>query len=191
MARALPLLLVAALLGGCASVPLGTMWKMRNASPRDFVGLEPAGLRAAVSVPDAWRLQPAGHVLELDMKLEGSAGMQARVPLEAELTLRESDDFEPIAGAHWHLLKVAPAGVDEMKRFQAFVAAIPQGSKGSFALSVTPELDLTPETKAKFQAGGKVGEISVALRLAPDQDWFLLVDGFPLKADAPAAKAKP
>ena len=184
MRRVLPLLLVAALLGGCASVPLGTLWKMRNFSPRDFIGLDPAGLRAAVNVPDAWRLQPAGHVLELDMKIEGGAEVHARVPLEAELTLRESADFAAIDDAHWHLLKVAPEGVDEMKRFQAFVAGIPQGSHGSFALNVTPKLDLTPESKAKFAAGGKVGEISVALRLADEQDWVLLVDGFPLKAEA-------
>ena len=191
MRRALPLLLAAALLAGCASVPLGTMWKMRGFSPRDFVGLDPAALRAAVSVPDAWRLQPAGHQLELDLKLEGGAGMQARVPLEAELTLRESPDFDAIDGAHWHLLKIAPEGMDEMRRFQAFVAGIPQGSHGSFELSVEPELDLTPEAKAQFQAGGKVGEISVGLRLAADQDWVLLIDGYQLKADAPAAKAKP
>ena len=189
--RTLLLTLAAALLTGCASVPLGTMWKMRNFSPRDFVGLDPAGLRAAVSVPDEWRLQPAGHVLDLDMKIEGGTGMQARVPLEAELTLRDSQDFEAIDGAHWHLLKVAPEGIDEMRRFQAFVAGIPEGSHGSFALSVTPQLDPTPEATAKLRAGGKIGKISIALRLGPGQEWVLLIDGYPLKAEPPAAKATP
>lgn len=183
--------LAALLLAACAHVPLGTMWALHHFSPRDLVGLDPAGLRAAVSVPDAWRLQPAGHTLEIDMKVDGGGELSARVPLEVEVTLRDAKDLEPFAGAHWHVLKVTAAGLPEFARAQAFIAAMPQGSHGSFALNVTPKLDPSPEAKARFEQGGDLGTLSVALKLEPTLGWLTLVDRYPLKSDPTKDRAEP
>lgn len=187
---ALALLATAALLQSCGHVPLRTMWALHHFSPRDLVGLDPAGLRAAVSVPDAWRLQPAGHVLEIDMQVDGGAELKARVPLEVEVTLRDAKDLEPLADAHWHVLKVTAEGLPELARAQAFIAGIPQGSHGSFALNVTPRLDPAPEAKARFAQGGALGTLSVALKLEPALGWLTLVDRYPLKSDPTDTGAK-
>jgi hypothetical protein len=190
--RSAPALVATALLlQACAHVPLGTMWAMRNFSPKDFAAIEPAGLRAAVSVPDAFRLQPEGHLLRLDLKVDGGREVHADVPLVVELTLRESPDLDAIDGAHWHVLKVTPEGVPELQRFQAFVTGIPEGSHGSFELNVSPKMDPDDAMKARFAKGGKVGKLSVALKLDPARGWLTLVDGYPLKVDAPAEAAKP
>lgn len=184
------LLVATLLLSACGHVPLRTMWALHHFSPRDLVGLDPAGLRAAVSVPDAWRLQPAGHVLEIDMKVDGGAELMARVPLEVEVTLRDAKDLEPLADAHWHVLKVSAEGLPELARAQAFIAGIPQGSHGSFELDVTPKLDPTPESKARFERGGDLGTLSVALKLEPALGWLTLVDRYPLKSDPTDTGAK-
>jgi hypothetical protein len=183
--------LAAMLLAACGHVPLRTMWALHHFSPRDLVGLDPAGLRAAVSVPDAWRLQPAGHALEIDMTIDGGGELKARVPLEVEVTLREAKDLEPFADAHWHVLKVTAAGLPELARAQAFIAAMPEGSKGSFALNVTPKLDPTPGSKARFEQGGDLGTLSVALKLEPTLGWLTLVDRYPLKSEPTKDAAKP
>ncbi len=181
----LALVATALLLQACAHVPLGTMWAMRNFSPRDFVGLDPTGLRAAVNLPDDWQLQPDGHVLEMDLAIEGGQELKSRVPLTVEVSLRESADLDAVRDAHWHVLKVTPEGMAEFARFQAFIAGIPDGSHGSFELHVVPKMDPSPAARARFMKGGKIGTLSVALKLAPERDWLVLVDGYPLKADAP------
>ena len=190
--RALGVALLAAFLfGACGHVPLRTMWALHHFTPRDLVGLEPAGLRAAVAVPDAWRLQPTGHVLEIDMAVDGGAKLAARVPLEVEVTLREAQDLETIADAHWHVLKVTAEGLPELARAQAFIAGIAAGSHGSFALNVTPKLDPSPEAKARFEQGGRLGTLSVALKLEPTLGWLTLVDRYPLTVDPAKPGAKP
>ena len=184
------LLAAAALLQSCGHVPIGTMLALHHFSPRDLVGLDPAGLRAAVSVPDAWRLQPAGHALEIELAVDGGAELKARVPLEVEVTLRDAKDLEPVADAHWHVLKVTAEGLAEMARAQAFIAGIPPGSHGSFSLNVTPKLNPTPESKARFEQGGRIGTLSVALKLEPTMGWLTLVERYPLDSGKAAAGAK-
>lgn len=188
---ALALVATALLLQACAHVPLGTMWAMRHFSPRDLTAIEPTGLRAAVNLPDAWRLQPGGHLLEADLAIDGGAELKARVPMEVEVSLREAKDLEAVADAHWHVLKIAPEGIAEFQRLQAFIVGIPEGGHGSFELNVVPKMDPSPETRARYEESGKFGKLSVALKLAPELEWLTLVDGFPLDNTAPGDGAKP
>ena len=66
------LLALAALVAGCTSVPLSTMWRLRNFGPDQLLALEPTELRAAARVDRRAVMKNTTIVLEI-RPADGSA----------------------------------------------------------------------------------------------------------------------
>ncbi len=180
---ALGLLATALLLQACAHVPLGTMWRMRDFGPNTLLQADPVALRAAVQVPDALGLQPTGHTLVIHIDVDGGQPppLDVAAMLEVELSLRESGPLESRPGSHWHVLKLDASGAAEFAKFRDFMEHKPEGKKGSFELAVKPNFGgNSGEVWHKMMCSEDNGELSVALRIAPDQDWLVLVQDHPL-----------
>lgn len=175
MLRVLMLVLPLAL-SGCAHVPLGTMWAMRNFERADLVAMEPAGLRAAIRVPDAFVVEREGHLLRATLKQDGGPEQTLEAQLVVEFTTAGSETFERKPGHRWHSFKLTPEGERGFRAIQQALGAIPEGSKGSFALEVVPNMAIP----AADRKSGHIGEFSVMIRLGADMGWLTLVDDYPI-----------
>lgn len=176
MRRVLMTVLPALLLAGCAHVPLGTMWAMRNFERGDLVAMEPAGLRAAIRVPDKFEVEREGHLLRVTLQQDGGPEQTLEAQLVVEFTTAGSEAFERKPAHRWHSFKLTPEGERGFRAIQQALDAIPEGSKGSFALEVVPKMSIpVPDRKP-----GRVGEFSVMIRLGADSGWLTLVDDYPI-----------
>ena len=203
MRRMLISVLPALLLAGCAHVPLGTMWAMRDFSPRTLAAADPAAVRVAMQTPDALALEPGGHRLVMDLQTEGDVvpPFHVDVALEVETSLRDSGPLEGRTGAHWHVLKLEASGIDAVRTLRDHLAKVPEGTKGSFQLAVKPAFGpAAGDWTRRLVCGEPVGEFSAAIRMAPDQDWLVLFEEWPLEltrreieamAEAARAEGKP
>ena len=179
---AIPLLCVA-LLAGCTYVPIRTMWAMRNFGPETLAQADPRALRAAVQVPDTVGLQPTGHALYFHAEIEGGQppSFDVSASLEVEMSLRDSGPLEARPGSHWHVLKLDADGATAFSKVSEYLLRIPEETKGSFQLGVNPKFG-DDDAIRRLQCAEVLGKFSIAMRLAPDQDWLVLVEDRPLGA---------
>lgn len=163
-------------LTACAHVPLGTMWAMRNFERADLVAMEASALRAAIRVPEAFAVEREGHLLRVTMQQDGQPEQQLEAELVVEFSTVGSETFDPKAAHRWHSFKLTPEGERGFRAIQKALGAIPEGSKGSFALEVKPNMAIA----MKDRQPGHVGDFSVMIRLGADRGWLTLIDDYPM-----------
>lgn len=176
MTKRIVLLLAVLSLAGCASMPLGTMWRMMNFTPQDFVALDPAELGVAIKLPDALALDD--ELVTFDVELYRGEGETA------ELLLRESAQLESVekgrrtitplppadTGRHWHVLKLPAGSHAAFRNFQHEFDSLwhQEDNSGSFRINVNPKF-----VNQDSLTGAH--EITIALRFAESDGWFDLV----------------
>jgi hypothetical protein len=138
MTRAL-LALLALSLAACTHMPVSTIWAMRNF---DAATVDPATLRAAITLPEALEPQPGGVTLTVGWWRDGEESAKQ----EAKLVLKEtsaSQDVAPLAdekraGARLFVYRVDPADYAEIrarqKQFLQEKARNPAKTHGSFGV---------------------------------------------------------
>src|SRR5690606_37189137 len=72
MKRTLFIVAACLALAACASIPLGTLWKLRSLDENTLVQLEPSDLRAALSLASAVAVEPGSVKLSLELDREGA-----------------------------------------------------------------------------------------------------------------------
>src|SRR5690606_9608426 len=72
MKRTLFIVAACLALAACASIPLGTLWKLRSFDENTLVQLEPSDLRAALSLAPAVAVEPGSVKLSLELDREGA-----------------------------------------------------------------------------------------------------------------------
>lgn len=156
------------MLAGCASVPLSTMWTMRNF---DIAAIDPDALRMATAMePDALRIDPTKAMLEL--RLTPRAGGEDEVHA---LALRDAavatDGLVPDDGRHWQVFRLTPESAAALHadkpRFGEDIKANYSGAAFSVKFGF---VDGAP------MAGLDELRASVRLALATDQTPFTLLD---------------
>jgi hypothetical protein len=165
--RLLAASLILLLLAACASIPLGTLWRLRGFDVDTLVQLDPAELRAAVA------LQP-DHPLEPD---------SVRLGLELSRRDGETDHYtfalvptrEPgptKSGWNYSTWALDAPGRREFARMQQVLGAAGDDIKAVYS-GATFSVEFNPNF------GGSVPEslrMSAQLRLALAEGYFLLVD---------------
>lgn len=176
MTKRLILFLAILSLVGCASIPLGTMWRMMNFTPQDFVALDPAELGVAIKLPDALALDD--ELVTFDVELYRGEGK------DATLLLRESAQLESVEkgrrtitplppadpGRHWHVLRLPAGSHSAFRNFQNEFDRLWQqeDNSGSFRINVNPKF-----VNQDSLTGAH--EITIALRFMQTDGWFDLV----------------
>lgn len=184
MIKRLVLLLALLSLAGCANIPFGTMWRMMNFTPQDFVALNPAQLGVAINLPDALALNE--ELVTFDVALYRGEGE------DAELLLRESAQLAsvekgrrtitPLPPAdpdrHWHVLKLPTETHAAFRKFQDEFDRLWQqeDNSGSFEISVNPKFVDQDSLKGTH-------EITIALSFSEEEGWFDLVRDAPFDFD--------
>jgi len=133
------LALLALSLAACAHMPVSTMWALRNF---DAATVDPATLRAAITLPEALEPQPGGVTLTVGWWRDGEESAKH----EAKFVLKESSvpqDVAPLAdekraGIRLFVYRVDPADYAEIrarqKQFLEEKARNPAKTHGSFGV---------------------------------------------------------
>lgn len=169
MTRRIAALLVGvALLTGCMSIPLSTMWAMRSFEPGDLAAIEPGDVRVATLVePSIGGIDPDKARLKLTL-----------TPRQGEpevhvfgLVLSPVQGGPIVPGGHpqWQVLQLDPAGVAAMRALEPRLSDLESHYKG-WALNVSVQgLDKTPKHVDTLY-------FSVRVQLARDQAPLTLFD---------------
>ncbi len=163
------------LLGGCASIPLSTLWKLRGIGIDDLVAMEPADLRAALWLEPQVPVSPDSVRLSLSLDRAGGGRDQhvfgleparGTGPIDADKVYRpwqlDPDGRRALAAVQRQLRAARDAG-----------GAAYEGA--TFEVTFRPDFGDAPPDRLL---------VSVQLLLDPAQGWFLLLD----EAELPVAK---
>ena len=168
-------LLVATLLmmlAGCASIPLGTLWKMRGFDAEDLAHIDAQQIRLAGRIdPAPQRVDPARTHLELRLmpRVEGAPDEHYA------FSLRVSDVYdpelipEPDPQHRWVVLELDDAGLAAWHRLQPKLVDVKKNYRGA---SFSFEFKSTEEDSHEFDAI----QVSARLELDPEQGPLTLLD---------------
>ena len=128
------LLAVALLAGGCSSVPLSTMWRLRSFNAEQLFALDPVHLRAAARVDSRATMKNVTITLEVDPP-DGAARRTYLIPLEQPV-----DDARlerPPANRRWFAFALSKPGLAEFQRIRREYAAAAKGSRGTLKIAAS------------------------------------------------------
>jgi len=187
----LVLVAIALLLAGCGHMPVTSMIRLARA---DLAATDPAQLRAAVKLPRALRLKPAGVVLRIGVKLAGgeeeAQDFVLREVSEANDVLALHPELEP--NTHVFAYRLDPA---EIARFASFRDALRKKQEasgrhgGALTIAVKPDAcrasDL-PDRAVYVTTYLKTAETGGYVPLARDVDLRTVIPGRDVTQEIPA-----
>lgn len=133
---------LSALLAGCGSVPLSSLWQLRSLRLEE---LDPGALRAALVAPASLRLNPASLTLDVTVtrELPPVNGQPAWETLEEKLPLEELRgplELSPLVGEvgpglQLRVWRIAPASLERLQALRGRALAW-KGSEGKRRLGL-------------------------------------------------------
>ena len=178
MKRLLALLAACLLLPACASIPLGTLWKLRGFDENTLVQLEPADLRTALSLVPAVDVQPDSVKLSLELSRD-DAGPE-----------RHAFGLEPATGPgpldrdrRYSLWQLDAAGRQALASVQRSLRAA-QANDSKAYTGATFSVNFRPDFQGEPP---EALQVTVQLLLTPEDGWLLLLDEakLPITPQAP------
>ncbi|MDY0021636.1 hypothetical protein [Arenimonas caeni] len=163
------LLVLGACLGlaACASIPLGTLWKLRGFDEQTLERLEPTDLRAAVA------LKPEADVLpdsvRLALELQRRDGPPERHAFGLEPGTGPGPLDRRLRYSVWQLDQAGLKALASVQRTMRAARAADEDAYTGATFSVNFRPDLGDAPPAALQ-------VSVQLMLAPEDGWMLLID---------------
>lgn len=160
------------LLGACASVPLSTMWRMRDFGAADIAAIDPEALRLATHLqPAGLQVDAARATLTLELMPRAGGDVERHV-----LQLRDAsvgpDGLVPAGEADWQIFRLTPESAAALRAAATrFGPAMEQDYSGASFKVNFAFVDGAP------LAGVDALRATVRLVLAADQSPFTLLDG--------------
>ena len=160
-------LLLAALLGaGCTSIPVSTLWRLRNFGPEQLFALDPTQLRAAARV-DARALMK-NVTISIDVQSsDGSARRAYVLPLEQPIQDARLD--RPPVDRRWFAFALSKQGLAEYERIKREYASLPKGGRSTIGVSASDAGTIPPELMRAFP-------LRVDVLLDPADGYFTLIN---------------
>lgn len=165
------IVLLAAVVTGCASVPLSTLWAMRDVGPEDLADIDPAGLRLAV------RMEPDGVRVDADrstLRLTLSPRRENAEPVVVAMGLRPSAvptaGLVPAGESGWQVFGLDGDSVRLLEAHRPLLETVEQDFRSvAFAFAVRT---LPPDEGGEVPSSFRLG---VRLALADGRPPFTLV----------------
>jgi hypothetical protein len=135
------ILLLAATLAGCTTMPVTSMVKLARV---DLSSTDPALLRAAIKLPNGLRIRPHGNALRITVRLRNGEeetqdfALQPATDPSEHAALRAERD----AGTHVAAYRIDPAELARVTAFRDRLKSRQQatgGSGGTLTISVRPQ----------------------------------------------------
>jgi hypothetical protein len=165
MTRHFALLLVVGCLAGCMSVPMSTLWKLRNFSIDQFLALDPNALRAAV-LTDA-RARYGSVVLEVTAEWKGKPPQRYDIVLKPEPAPDPRLASAP-ARKQWTVFALDPDGIAAFEGFRRSLSAARQ-SEGRIEIGIGLRGSEVPPDLARALP------VRVDLLLVPQDGYFTMM----------------
>jgi|GEM_PF-3693749 len=199
--------LLALILTGCASIPLGTMWKMYRLGPEGVLNANPSEVRAAV-LSDSWFLDNKNFDegrLELEMRRADDSVESFSYVLESVSSEEYVGLDRPDPGQRWRVYAIKR---DELEAFQSMQSQLAgwletEEFKGG-SMSVAVKFDRGAEGEASSIGPGDdsvddsrtyPGEVRfrIDLRLSENEGYFTLIreHSMPIKRSNMALDEEP
>jgi hypothetical protein len=159
---------IVSILAGCGSVPLGTMWRMRNFSIQDVAAIDPNELRARIISPDFVPTQEGGR-LDIGFLDNDSNDMYA-FPLEIIDRKEETKGMFQKRVVRTTTFKLTPEAVDAFVRFRELIRADERKHR-KVRINVFPAFE-----PIKMEEEPKVLEISILLKLKAEENYITLIN---------------
>ncbi|WP_374605604.1 hypothetical protein [Arenimonas sp.] len=167
MKRTLFIVVACLALAACASIPLGTLWKLRGFDETTLVQLEPSDLRAALSLEPAVGVRPDSVELALELTRDGAG------PERHAFGLEQANGPGPLdRERRYSLWRLDAAGIRALASVQRSLRAARAADTTAYSgatFSVNFQPDFQGEPPDALQA-------SVQLLLSPEDGWLLLLD---------------
>lgn len=159
-------ILIAALMSSCASIPLTTMLEFSSFGKEDLIGIQPQDLRAKIQVDQPVRADV--NSAELSLELTTEKGSRA---FEFPLHLLNEIDIEPVkgifsttAGKTEYTFKLSDEAI---KNFVTTQQIIRDEKSGSFNFSVKTNFEELPSEISEIV-------LSVFLKLSEEKGFVIL-----------------
>jgi hypothetical protein len=125
--RAAPLAaLLPLLLAGCLSIPVATIWKLRDFGPEQLFALDPTALRAALLVDPRVTMQ--GGRIDIDIEPPDKAPKRSYAILLQQPQRDDPRLPRAPAGRVWQVFAMSPQSVAEFQKLKQEFKAIPKGT---------------------------------------------------------------
>lgn len=180
--RAVSIIALAGLLGACASVPLGTMWKLRHFGPEELARVDPAQVRIATRIePGNLQLDPAQVALRITLQGHDGGSEVHAFGVEEVHGFSSALTGGDLLG--WQAFRLDDEGRALFERFQPVLRT----AKDTYAsMNVTIEVGLIdPAAIVDLDAI----TLTSRLQLAADEDAFTLVDRARVRIEQPPVDA--
>ena len=108
------------LLAGCTSVPLTTMWKLRDFSVESFFAKDPTQMRVAIQVDKTMKRGPNSPMIALQIKAASTRPICYAFALDPVDALGKSELTLASAAAdrRWYAFALSPSGVEAFRKAQ-------------------------------------------------------------------------
>jgi len=159
---------IVSILAGCGSVPLSTMWRMKDFSIQDVAAIDPNELRARIISPDLVPEQEGGH-LDIGF-LDNDSNDMYTFPLEIIERKEETKGMFRKRVVRTTTFKLTSEAVDAFVRFRKLILANKRKNR-KVLLIVSPAFE-----PIKIKDEPKVLEISILLKLKAEEDYLTLIN---------------
>jgi len=134
-------LLLAATLGGCATMPVSSMLQLART---DLASTDPAQLRAAVKIPATLRLRPHGNTLRIGVRLRSGDEDTQEFALQPVTDPSEQAALQAERDARTYIAayRIDPAELPKLVAFRDRLKSRQQatgGSGGAITIAVRPQ----------------------------------------------------
>lgn len=163
--RALLAAAAAGLLAGCLSIPVSTIWKLRNFGPEQLFALDPTELRAALLVDP--RVTMKGGRIDIAIEPPGGAPKRGYAILLQQPQRDDPRLPRAPAGRTWQVFALSPASVAEFAKLKQEFKAIPKGTTVSVSVGFD-EREVPPELRRDFP-------VRLDLLLDPADGYFTMI----------------
>jgi hypothetical protein len=182
MMRTTLLLATAATLGACASMPLGTMWKLRDFGPEQLARVDPAQVRLATRIePGAIQLDPEQVALRITLTRHDGGAETHTFGVDEVHSFTSTLTGGDLAG--WQAFRFDEESLALFRRFQPVLHT----ARDDFAqFHVAVEVALQDPRSLD---GLEAIRLTTRLQLAANEDAFTLVDDAPFRIERPAQDA--
>lgn len=161
------------LLAGCTSIPLGTLWKMRDFGKDDLAAIDPQALRVAGLVEPGPLLDPARSVLTLTLTLTPEQGPPERHAFGLRNARLYSAQLVPAGDPRWQIFELDDTGRAEMRRLLPILDTIEERHE-RFAFDVKMQM------AGDLPADVDMLRMSIRVQLAAGQEPLVLLDRAPM-----------
>jgi hypothetical protein len=173
--RTLLALLLPLLVAGCLSIPVSTMWKLRNFGPEQLFALDPTELRAALLVDP--RVTMKGGRIDIVVQPPDNAPKRSYAIL-LQQPQRADPRLPPApAGRVWQVFAMSPQSVAEFQKLKQDFKTIPKGT--TVTVSVGFDEGSVPDAlRREFP-------VRLDLVLDPAEGYFTMIKDTTIDLDRP------